>query len=219
MGADKPVDYGGYYAWGETEEKDVYSEVTYQYCTGENPNDYGWYENTQYQDLGSDIAGTQYDVAHVKWGGSWVMPSLDQIKELYNNCFCGLTSMNGVKGQKFISKNNGAIIFMPASALFNEGLIGEYWSSTQKPSDLKWAYGFYFHPDGSSWDFFSHPLPLSVRPVISETTSINLPGSSSDKSCQAIYNLCGMKVADTMADMNTLPPGIYIVNGKKIVMK
>ena len=47
VGADNPEGYGGYYAWGETEEKEAYNEVSYQYCTGENPNDYGWYEHTQ----------------------------------------------------------------------------------------------------------------------------------------------------------------------------
>ena len=219
VGADKPEAYGGYYAWGETEEKDKYNEVSYKYCTGDNPNDFGWYEHTQYQDLGSDIAGTQYDVAHVKWGGSWVMPSLDEIKDLFNNCTCTLTFMNGVHGQKFISKNNGASIFLPTADQFFPGEIGQYWSSTQEPSDLKWAYGLYFHLDGTDWCTFSHPLGLTVRPVMSGTSNIHLPESSSGISNQAIYNLYGIKVADTMADTSTLHPGIYIIGGKKIVIK
>ena len=66
VGANKPEAYGDYYAWGETQTKSTYSEQTYLY-----------YKNGLYQDVGSDIAGTQYDVAHVKWGGSCVMPSLE----------------------------------------------------------------------------------------------------------------------------------------------
>ncbi len=220
VGADKPEAYGGYYAWGETEEKDAYNEVTYQYCTGEDPNDYGWYgQNVQYQDLGNDIAGTQYDVAHEKWGGSWVMPSLDEIKELFNNCIRTMTLLNGVYCLKFTSKNNGGFIFLPAASPNSHGLIGQYWSSTQVPSDLKWAYGLYFHPDGSNLDYFSHPLGLTVRPVISGTNSIHLPESSSGLSNQAIHNIYGIKVGDNSTDLNTLPPGIYIVDGKKMVIK
>ena len=69
LGADKPEAYGGYYAWGEIEEKTFYNEVTYQYSTGEDTDGDGWYDkNRSYKNLGSDIASTQYDVAHVKWG-------------------------------------------------------------------------------------------------------------------------------------------------------
>ena len=66
VGADTPEAYGGYYAWGETEEKSTYSWSNYIHCNGSRET---------VHDIGSDIAGTEYDVAHVKWGGSWVMPS------------------------------------------------------------------------------------------------------------------------------------------------
>ena len=36
VGATKPEEYGGYYAWGETSEKEEYSHVSYQYNTGED---------------------------------------------------------------------------------------------------------------------------------------------------------------------------------------
>ena len=219
VGADKPEAYGGHYAWGETEEKDKYSEVTYKYCTGEDPNSYGWYQgSSQYQDLGDDIAGTQYDVAHVLWGDSWVMPSLDEIKELFNNCDNIFTSLNGVEGLKFTSKNNGGSIFLPAADLYSPG-IGQYWSSTQEPTNSKWAYGLYFFSYDLNWCTYTHPLGLTVRPVISVTNRIHLPKSSSDISSHAIYNIYGIKVADTIDDINTLSPGIYIVNGKKMVIK
>lgn len=78
VGASSPEEFGGYYAWGETEEKDYYDWSTYKHCDGVG--------NEKWHNLGSDIAGTNYDVAHVKWGGSWKMPSLDRVKSLINNC-------------------------------------------------------------------------------------------------------------------------------------
>ena len=34
VGATRPEEYGGYYAWGETEEKDNYDWSTYKWCNG-----------------------------------------------------------------------------------------------------------------------------------------------------------------------------------------
>ena len=115
VGADKPEAYGGYYAWGETEEKSTYTEMTYQYCTGEDTDGDGYYDsNISYQSLGSDIANTEYDVAHVKWGGSWVMPSYDQQMELFSSCTYTWTSINGVSGEE-LTGPNGCTIFFPAA--------------------------------------------------------------------------------------------------------
>ena len=59
----------------------------------------------------------------------------------------------------------------------------------------------------------------SIRPVISTTTNINIPKSLVESSSQAIYNLYGIKVAENADNIDILPPGIYITNGKKIVIK
>lgn len=67
-----PANRGGYYACGETETKTTYDWSTYTHCDG---------LSSTCHNLGNDIAGTQYDVAHVKWGGSWVMPSQEQQNE------------------------------------------------------------------------------------------------------------------------------------------
>ena len=121
--ADKPEAYGGYYAWGETEEKSEFGYKTYQY-----------YQDGNYVDIGNDIAGTQYDVAHVKWGGSWQMPSESQIRELVGLCSFTMTIVNGTEGAKFTGPNGGSI-FLPAqssggSLAGGSGIVGEYWSST-----------------------------------------------------------------------------------------
>jgi hypothetical protein len=69
-------------------------------------------ERFYYQDIGSNICDTQYDVAHVQWGGSWQMPSLEHIKELINNCsFIWSWSGEGV----WFKGPNGNSIFLPSA--------------------------------------------------------------------------------------------------------
>ena len=165
VGADKPEAYGGYYAWGETEENSFYSEATYKY-----------YKNGSYVSLGGDIAGTNYDVAHVKWGGNWMMPSLDQIRELLD-CTHEWITVNGVNGRRFIG-TNGGMVFLPASGFRWDdgrnfaGRRGRYWSSTQSSSSAYYAYGLDVSSSDALWyDFVNRYYGQSVRPVYVENTA------------------------------------------------
>ena len=161
VGADKPEAYGGYYAWGETEEKEVYNGDTYKY-----------YQNGSYVNIGSDISGTEYDVAHVNWGSDWVMPTHDEQMELLNNCTSEWTTLNGVNGRKFISKINGNSIFLPAAGyrwggdLYIAGEYGNYWSSTQNLGNSSDAYNLDFDSGYANWTMGSRNLGRSVRPVV-----------------------------------------------------
>ena len=162
VGASKPEDYGGYYAWGETEEKEVYNWSTYIHCDG---------SFSTCHDIGTDIAGTQYDVAHVKWGGSWTMPTWDQVKELLGNCTSEWTTLNGVNGRKFTGPN-GNSIFLPAAGyswddgLGNAGSYGGYWSSSLNESSPSHAYCLHFDSGGASWSYLLYRYGgRSVRPV------------------------------------------------------
>ena len=160
-----PTNYGSYYAWGETKEHEdlIYDWSTYTHCDGT----YATCHN-----LGSDIAGTDYDVAHVKWGGSWVMPTKEQQDELRNNCTYEWTTENGVNGGKFTSKKNSGSIFLPAagyrddSDLLDAGSLGLYWSSTQYPSDTYGAYLLYFGSGFVDWNLSRRYYGRSVRPVV-----------------------------------------------------
>ncbi len=161
VGASSPEEYGGYYAWGETEEKDYYGPSTYKYYNS----------STGYTSLGSDIAGTQYDVAHVKWGGGWHMPSYDQLGLLTTSkCTSTWTSVNGVYGRK-VTGPNGASIFLPAAGYrwddctYYVGSDGNYWSSTQYPSHPHNAYYLYFSSGYVDWDDYYRHGGQSVRPV------------------------------------------------------
>lgn len=161
IGATKPEEYGGYYAWGETEEKDNYSWSTYTHCDGSDQNCHH---------IGNDIAGTEYDVAHVKWGGTWRMPSVDQFKELINNCTRSWTNQNGVNGI-LVTGPNGKTIFLPAAGsytnyeCYSSSRRGEYWSSSLYPNLVGRASFFYFGSD--YWESGSYPRSTgqSVRAV------------------------------------------------------
>ena len=177
VGTNIPEGYGGYYAWGETEEKDIYDEVTYKYCTGEEKQSTGFYRNPKYQDIGDNICGTGYDVAHVKWGGNWQMPSLEQIKELLENCTSEWTIINEIPGMLIASKTVDQCIFLPSagyrlSEIYDHGeypYLNTCWSSTRDPDHDGYAYGLHFsyassglRSNCSSFQrFFGH----SVRPV------------------------------------------------------
>ena len=132
VGAEKPEDYGGYFAWGETTEKSSYNWSTYVHCDG---------SSSTCHDIGKDIAGTQYDAATANWGSPWVMPSLDQMNELKNNCTSEWTTENGVNGRRFTGPN-GASIFLPAAGhrwyddLYYAGSYGIFFSNCKVSSSL-----------------------------------------------------------------------------------
>ena len=133
VGASKAEDYGGYYAWGETEPKEVYDWSTYKHCRGSlttltkynTLSSYGTVDNKMELDAIDDAAV-------VNWGGSWRMPTDAEMTELRNNCTWTWAIQNGVKGYKVTSKTNGNSIFLPAagyrcdSPLYSAGSFGYY---------------------------------------------------------------------------------------------
>ena len=112
VGANAPETKGDYYSWGEVSTKDYYSESNTD-ASGASMN---------------DISGkTQYDAARYNWGGSWRMPTKDEMQELLDNCNRTETMQNGVDGYKLTSKINGKSIFFPLSGYYYGS---SYYSST-----------------------------------------------------------------------------------------
>lgn len=131
VGASRPEDHGGYYAWGETWTKDTYSFESYNYGNG----------NFNFQDIGSDIAGTSYDVATVKWKSPWRMPTAEQCKELVENCTSQrllVAFIGGSGGQEVyyvITGPSGGSIKLPAIGYMSgannyDPYNAYYWTST-----------------------------------------------------------------------------------------
>lgn len=166
VGAHSPEEFGGYYAWGETEEKscEIYydAESTYKYCYEHTFYDeYGAYSEYIYIHIGDDIAGTSYDVAHVKWGGGWRMPSAEQMDELINICQSSWISQNGVYGRVFVGPN-GNCVFLPEGCYRSSTL---YQEAPPYLGDYPFAYTlfldgeYYFNTEYIRWP------GLPVRPV------------------------------------------------------
>lgn len=158
VGASSPEGYGGYYAWGETSEKSVYDS-----------NTYAFYDN-KYINIGSDISGTQYDVAHVCMGPPWRMPTMEQQRELIDNCSIQWTQQNSVNGI-LVTGPNGGQIFFPAAGyrwydnLYTAGSYGSYWSGSLSPSYDSSAYFLDLNSGIWGWGSGARNLGRSVRPV------------------------------------------------------
>lgn len=136
VGATYASDYGGYYAWGETEEKSNYDFSTYKlydmeakkftkYCTLE---EYGFVDNRVTLDKADDVAA-------VKLGGGWRMPTSQEMYELVTKCTWTECSYRGVSG--FLAKGpNGNTIFIPKNGIksqssnANQGTAVNLWTSS-----------------------------------------------------------------------------------------
>ena len=171
VGATKPEEFGGYYAWGEIEEKSNYDWSTYKWGNGSSTGmtKYCTYSNEGTVD-NKTILDPEDDVAHVKWGGTWRMPTLEEQEELLNNCTWTWTTQNGVDGYK-VTGPNGNSIFLPATgyrdgtAVYNRGSFGDYWSSSlYSGNNYNASYlssGSYDHDWGKNVRYCGY----SVRPV------------------------------------------------------
>ena len=190
VGASQPMDFGNYYAWGEVETKDSYTKGNYKYGTLNIGVDF-------------DIAGTEYDAAHVNMGGAWRMPTKNQFDELLENCETPKwTSQDGVTGYQLISKINGNSIFFPAAGMMDGTSKikpvsgGCYFSSTLGGDRSNNVWTLYWQKDRSSdihikasevdyWLFESHDRPYkryyggSIRAVfmsnaVTATNNLNI---------------------------------------------
>lgn len=153
LGANSPEEYGNYYAWGETNPKEVYNWNTYHYCTADDEgnlltlikyntsSDYGTPDNlTILRGMDDAAIAILENGAHT--------PTKEEWQELINYSTVEWTTFNGVNGRKFTSIINGNTLFFPAAGFrYGSELYGVdgcgngfYWSSsldTDNPSNAK----------------------------------------------------------------------------------
>ena len=151
VGADAPEEFGDYFAWGETEPKEVYNWSTYKWCNGSSNNTLTKYcTNSSYGTVDNKAElEPEDDAAYVNWGPSWRMPTYDQINELKTKCTWTWTTQNGVNG-RLVTGPNGNTLFLPAAgcryddSLYYAGSSGGCWSRTLIFGHPYRAYGMYF---------------------------------------------------------------------------
>lgn len=110
LGATKPEEYGLYFSWGNVEGHQsgsgyVFNETNYNASTG-----------SQYQ---GTILSSSYDAAHAIKGGEWRMPTIDECLELCTMCTTTATTLNGIAGLLYTSKQNGKTLFIPHAGYMN----------------------------------------------------------------------------------------------------
>lgn len=173
LGSSFPEDYGGYYQWaGKEDIRDIsipISELNYPYCENGRLTKY----NTQskYGDVdGKTRLDMDDDIAHIKLGGKWRIPTYDEWHELMTECSWEKCKNKGVNGYMITSKKPGYTnihIFLPAcGGRDNEYQgLGEYfyyWSSNV--IDGK-AYAFCAFAGERYRDLVYRCAGISIRPV------------------------------------------------------
>ena len=169
VGATKPEEYGEYFAWGETQPKTVYSWSTYKWYNGSKNTQTKYNTNSSYGTVDNKtVLDPEDDAAHVNWGGSWRMPTVEECEELINKCTWTWTTQNGVNG-RLVTGPNGKSIFLPAAGrrddISSAGAKGYYWSSSLYSDNPSYAYYVYFNSDRVFRNSSSRYHGQSIRPV------------------------------------------------------
>ena len=153
VGANSPSDYGSYYAWGETSVKSTYTDAN----------------SKTYDVQMDDISGNAlYDVARSRWGGSWRLPTREEMEELVVKCRWEWSSQDSHNGYQ-VTGPNGASIFLPASGwcygttFGYAGEVGNYWASS--PYSTDGAFYLYFDSTKHGVEGNSRNGGFTVRPV------------------------------------------------------
>ena len=160
-----PEVYGDYYAWGDTETKSDYSWSNYKFGSS-NSWKYDTVDN-------KTVLDPEDDVAHVKLGGNWRMPTDAEWTELRTKCTWSWTAKNGVNGQ-MVTGPNGNSIFLPAAGYKDgstgnpvrfRGSYGYYWSSSLHTDYTRYAWYVAFDSDYVNRNGGLRSSGFSVRPV------------------------------------------------------
>ena len=135
VGASQPHECGDYFAWGETETKEEYyldENCKTIECIKVKKGFFIKRIETEYIDKRENFK----DTARANWGGSWRLPTQDELEELKDKCTWKWTTQSGVGGMR-VTGPNGNSIFLPAAGYCNEveniedlDINGYYWSST-----------------------------------------------------------------------------------------
>ena len=153
IGATKPEEPGDFYAWGEVKNIEGQDTSNYKYWKHDGSlvsELFSYYRKPDFFPCKYNIIDNyselkiEDDVANIKWGEGWRVPSVRQLCELMNECTWIPEVINNICGFKVTSNkkeydNNS--IFIPA--VFNQKSVrfgtivggGNYWSSSIIPHE------------------------------------------------------------------------------------
>ncbi len=165
VGANTPEEMGGFYAWGETETKELYDWSTYKFGT---ENNFSRYNSVD----GKTVLELEDDAANANWGGSWRMPTIAEFQEIIDNC---TWTYNTENGGYTVTGTNGNSIFLPQTGYyygssFQGDMAGFYRTSSMSEYSISLSiYVSHWNPDfgmGTTYiDGIQRGHGMSVRPV------------------------------------------------------
>ena len=175
------------------------------------------------EDYGTYFQWTGEDIANELLGGNWYMPTKEEGQELIDECEWEWCALNDVTGCR-VTGPNGNSIFLPATGWSGNSveIEGNYWTIT--PSEVYESgvvYDLQFHDDGRK---FMDGVALAygyqtIRAVYRDEwneedkpTVIEAP-TTVDCDDDVMYDIRGRRLTRIVA------PGIYVVNGKKVIVK
>lgn len=123
LGAETAADKGDYYAWGETSPRvpGDFTNEKYGLLDG------GWGEFRRYHGKDGWKQLMPYDdAATARLGNKWHIPTVTEVKELFNNCTAKEITLNGQPGIALVSKINNNYIFFRN----NGSTSGDKWYRT-----------------------------------------------------------------------------------------
>ena len=150
LGANSEEESGLYFQWGDTkgyttEQVGVDKQFTwrdYKFSVNGSSSNFNKYNSSD----SKTQLDLEDDAVYAALGGNWRMPTQADFQELTANTTTQVTSISGIQGMKFNSKNNSNYLFFPFAGYANSGSmrnVGSYfycWSSTldSVSSDYAW---------------------------------------------------------------------------------
>lgn len=155
-----------YFAWGALSEYNTYSKIRYQHRTGKD-------------NLVEDTSlSLDYDIARQQWGGRWRMPTLDNFRELVDECVMTWCTLGNRRRAILVTGPNGNKIVLPVVGYYKDDEIRDdrfqayYWTNTLYKDNPERAWAIFFgEEDDSKVSVFNRIDPrerfqgLCVRPV------------------------------------------------------
>ena len=173
VGASTQEEYGDFFAWGETEPKEVYNWPKYKWSDDKGKIFYKYNTDITRGEIDNKTnLDSIDDAASVNWGSTWRTPTYVEHSELRSNCIWVWTTINGVKGHRVTSKKNGNSIFIPASGYISSktitgrGTTAHYQSSSLRTQYTAETFSLYFRSSYISSSGISRLYGLPVRPVM-----------------------------------------------------
>lgn len=155
VGASKAEEAGGLYGWADPTgaKRSV------------DANDYPAAEPSY------DLCEDGFDIARKQWGGTWRLPSRDELEELIEKCRWTPITYKDVEGMA-VTGPNGNSIFLPAaggrcgSEVAAGGQYGYYWSQNPNGEYSNSAHALTFGKGTPEMIVAGRYYGLSVRPVM-----------------------------------------------------